>query len=812
MRGWVSYFRKGVLLSILPFFLLACGHGGGGGAAPPAAPAGVTASPADGKVTLTWDPVAGATAYHVYRARESGVTKENYFTLPEGKLYSEATSPLVDQVLTNGAAYYFVVTAVNGAGESAGSAEISAIPTADEAPPTVPTEVKATPGDRKVTLEWTASGATSYFVYMAERPGVNRNNWNTISGGKRTQILSGSTLYLQTGLTNGTTYYFVITSANSLGQSTESKEVSATPFLFTLIPQNVTASPGDQRVTLTWDPAQGATSYRLYWLEKTPAESPQCPPASNAPPVVTPSNGTRIDNVTSPYLHNSLVAQTTVALTNGNTYYYVVTSVNGVSESLPSKQACTVPAQQPPPTAVTLPPVNVTRLGAATLAGKINPNGFQITDAYFEYGPTAAYGSTAQIPNPSSIGSGSGFVPQSADLAGLNSNQVYHYRMVAKNANPGGTSFGEDQSFVLPYLGAPREYSIGEGATSPNDLVLANFDGDAGERLDIATANYGSSDVSVLIQASDGTFGAAARYPAGLNPQHLAAGDFNHDGRPDLIVSNHSDGTVSLLLNDGSGGFLPAVSTLLSSDPKTFPAGIAVGYFNNDADLDVAVAAAVGGAGKVAILLGNGAGGFAAPVLYDAGISPSGMKIGEFNGDGNLDIIVTNLLTHKLALLPGAGDGTFGAPGFFPALPANYGPIAITAADFDGDTVLDLAVADNASGTVSIFLNDGTGHFSGPVDFAVGSQPHAVEAGDFNDDGRPDLVVPNFKEDTVTVYMGGGGTDFGASFVSQVGPNRNPVAAAAGHLDGDGTSHGDGKLDLVVANVSTNSVTVFFGQ
>src|SRR5581483_11378422 len=281
MRGLISYLRKGVLLSILLLFFSACGHGGGGGAAPPAAPAGVTASPADGKVTLSWDPVAGAASYNVYRAREGGVTKGNYFTLTEGKLYSEATSPLVDQVLTNGAAYYFVVTAVNGAGESAGSAEVSAVPTADVALPTVPTGVKATPGDRTVTLEWTASGATSYFVYMAERSGVTRNNWNTISGGKRIQVTSAATTYIQTGLTNGTPYYFVVTSANSLGQSSESKEVSATPFLAATVPAapaNLTASPGDQQITLRWDPAAAAVSYRIYWLHPASQPSP-CPSA-----------------------------------------------------------------------------------------------------------------------------------------------------------------------------------------------------------------------------------------------------------------------------------------------------------------------------------------------------------------------------------------------------------------------------------------------------------------------------------------------------------------------------------------------------
>jgi hypothetical protein len=803
MNGSVSSFRKSALLSIFSFFLFACGNGGGGaGSVPPSAPTLVPV-PSDSKVTLSWDPVAGAISYNLYRAKAPGVTKANYFTLPEAKLYSDAKSPLSDGALTNGASYSFVVTAVNAAGESVESAEVSSVPTADVALPSVPTDVDATAGNGTVALAWRASGATGYFVYMAERSGVTRNNWNTISGGKRTQVLSGSTFYLQTGLTNGTTYYFVITSSNSLGQSSESMEVSATPLFSTTIPRNLSASPGDQKVTLTWEPADGATSYRLYWLERTPGQSPQCPPASNAAPVVTPSNGNKIENVTAPYLHDSLVTQTPTGLTNGNTYYYIVASVNGVTESLPSKQACAAPTPLPPPTVVTLSPSSVTKAGAATLNGKINPNGFPIIDAYFEYGPTTAYGSKAQIPNPASIGSGSAFISKDASITGLNSNQVYHYRAVAKNGNPGGTSVGDDQSFVLPYLGAALEYSIGVGAASPNEVVLADFGGDG--KRDIATANYGSNDVSVLIQAPDGTFGPAARYPVGHNPQHLAFGHFNGDGKADLIVSNHADGTISLLLNNGTGGFAAAVPITLSINPPAFPAGLVVDDFNHDSKPDVAVAAAVGGIGKVAVLLGDGAGGFSPPLLYDAGVSPSGIEAGDFDHDGALDLVVTNLLTNKLSLLLGVGNGTFVVPPvFFPDPTQNYGPIAVASNDFDGDTVPDLAVADNASGTLSIFLNDGSGVFSAPTNFAVGSQPHAVEAADIDGDNRPDLIVPNFKDDSVTVYMGAGGADFGASFVSLVG--LNPVAAAAADLDGDG------KMDLVVANVSGNSVSVLFGQ
>ena len=179
---------------------------------PPAAPADLTATPGNAVVTLAWTASTGATGYNVKRATTSGG--------PYTQLAAPTSPTYVDSSVTNDTAYYYVVSALNAAGESANSAQASATPTATGVPPAVPTNLAATPGDTQVSLTWSASsGATSYNV---KRSGT--------SGGPYTQIAaSTSTSYTDTALTNGTTYYYVVSAVNSAGASANSAQVVAVP-------------------------------------------------------------------------------------------------------------------------------------------------------------------------------------------------------------------------------------------------------------------------------------------------------------------------------------------------------------------------------------------------------------------------------------------------------------------------------------------------------------------------------------------------------------------------------------------------------
>jgi hypothetical protein len=185
------------------------GGGGGGGGSAPSAPTGLTATPGNAQVSLSWSASSGATSYNVERGTASGG--------PYTTVSSPATTSYVDMAVTNGTTYYYVVTATNANGTSGNSSQVSATP---NVVPAAPTGLTATPGNAQVSLSWTAStGATSYNV---ER--------GTASGGPYTTVNSPTTTgYVDTGLTNGKTYYYVVEAVNSVGTSSNSSQVSATP-------------------------------------------------------------------------------------------------------------------------------------------------------------------------------------------------------------------------------------------------------------------------------------------------------------------------------------------------------------------------------------------------------------------------------------------------------------------------------------------------------------------------------------------------------------------------------------------------------
>ena len=182
--------------------------GGGGGGNPPATPTGLTATAGNAQVSLSWTPSSGATSYNVKRSTTSGA---------EVTISSPANSSYTDSSVTNGTKYFYVVSAVNSHGESANSTEVSATP---NTVPAAPTGLTATPGNAQVALTWnTSAGATSYSVKRS-----------TTSGSGYTTVSSPTgTSYTDTGLTNGTTYYYVVAAANSAGTSGNSSQVSATP-------------------------------------------------------------------------------------------------------------------------------------------------------------------------------------------------------------------------------------------------------------------------------------------------------------------------------------------------------------------------------------------------------------------------------------------------------------------------------------------------------------------------------------------------------------------------------------------------------
>jgi len=281
----------------------------------------------------------------------------------------------------------------------------------------------------------------------------------------------------------------------------------------------------------------------------------------------------------------------------------------------------------------------------------------------------------------------------------------------------------------------------------PASVAVGDFNGDG--KLDLAVADADGNTVSILLGDGAGNFALASSLAVGSYPWSVAVGDFNGDGKLDLAVASRGSygnpGTVSILLGDGTGNF-----TLLSSlVTGTIPDSVAVGDFNGDGKLDLAVANG-SSEGTVSILLGDGTGNFTLASSQAAGIYPQSVAVADFNGDGKLDLAVTDW-NSTVSILQGDGTGNFTKVS---SAPTGAGPLSVAVGDFNGDGKLDLAVATNISQTASILLGHGTGHFALASSPGAGANPNCVAVGDFNGDGKLDLAVANFAEDgTVSILL-----------------------------------------------------------
>jgi hypothetical protein len=294
------------------------------------------------------------------------------------------------------------------------------------------------------------------------------------------------------------------------------------------------------------------------------------------------------------------------------------------------------------------------------------------------------------------------------------------------------------------------------------------------------------------------SFGATRYFAVGPYSDSVIVGDFNGDGNLDLATTTANDRStaqISVLLGTGTGGFGAKTDFALGYSPNSITAG----DFNNDGNLDLATV--VGSI--VSVVLGNGTGvtgGFGARTDFAVGSGPISVTAGDFNGDGKLDLATANFSSNNVSVLLGTGTGSFG--GFVAKTDFAVGtnPESVIVGDFNGDGKLDLATANSGSNNISVLLGTGTGGFGAKTDFAVGTQPNSVTVGDFNDDGKLDLATANSGSSNVSVLLGTGTGGFGAKTDFAVGIYADSVTA--------GDFNGDGKLDLATANASTNNVSV----
>ena len=350
---------------------------------------------------------------------------------------------------------------------------------------------------------------------------------------------------------------------------------------------------------------------------------------------------------------------------------------------------------------------------------------------------------------------------------------------------------------------------IAAGFDHPIAVAVGDFNADGLQ--DLAVANHDSNTVSVLLGVGNGDFQEAPQSPiaVGTTPVWIAVGDFNGDGKPDLAVANVNSDTVSVLLGNGDGTFQAAQTFAVGDGPTSVTAG----DFNRDGVQDLATGNWF--SGDVSVLLGIGNRTFEQPASLPSGVSVISPVVGDFDGDGKLDLAVANYSNNNISVFWGNGDGTFQQP---PLIVPSGGalPNCVVVGDFNGDGKLDLAVANSGNpnlippdpGNVAVLLGNGDRTFQAPQTYAVGHTPLTVAVGDFDGDRVPDLAVANFGDSdpkvgdpgNVAVLLGNGDGTFQAPQPFAVG--TNPQFVAVGDFNGDRVD------DLAVANFGDKTVSV----
>ncbi len=263
----------------------------------------------------------------------------------------------------------------------------------------------------------------------------------------------------------------------------------------------------------------------------------------------------------------------------------------------------------------------------------------------------------------------------------------------------------------------------------------------------------------------------------------LGVADFNNDGKVDIAtVNGFTTNTISIRLGNGMGNFTGDTDIVVGPSPQSF----ATDDFNGDGNLDVIVLHVNPFSyNKLSLLLGEGLGAFAVSNIFDdvEKLEPFDVTTGDFNGDGKADFATANIRSNSVSFFLGDGQGKFDISTFA----VGTSPFAIAASDFNGDGKSDIVTANTGSGDVSILISDGADGFA-LSSINVGYAPRSVTVGDFNGDGRADIAAANSASDgfssSVAILMGDGIGKFIFSTYVKVG--SSPGSIAVGDFNGDG--------------------------
>jgi hypothetical protein len=294
--------------------------------------------------------------------------------------------------------------------------------------------------------------------------------------------------------------------------------------------------------------------------------------------------------------------------------------------------------------------------------------------------------------------------------------------------------------------------NVGIGKTSPTTALDVNgtvtataFSGTfSGNGAGVTNVDLRSLNTLGAISFPDGTFVLVSSPGVGRSPNSVVAADVNGDGRVDLISANYKDNTLTVLTNNGIGGFGSNATYSVGSEPNQ----VVAADVNGDGTPDLI--SANWNDNTLTVLINNGTGGFGSKATYSVGSTPSSVVTADVNGDGRVDLISANYKDNTLTVLTNNGSGGFGSNATYSV---GSEPNQVVAADVNDDGKVDLISANWNDNTLTVLINNGTGGFGSKATYSVGSTPSSVVAADVNGDGKVDLISANYNDNTLSVLF-----------------------------------------------------------